>query len=641
MASKEELLDSIIDANDGLYGRKINPIRPPEKKFGVDTKDSIYNNIINSGDISHFDISKLQEFTSVSNSRNQLYDALDTMGDDSTIAAVLETYAEDITEYNDQGRIVWAEASDANVNKYVNWLLDTLNVDKHIYKWAYSLIKYGDLYLRLYRESDYNKVINFGRSNKKLQENVIFKAYRPDDKFVHYLEMVPNPATVFELTRFGETAGFIQTDANTINSSQNNTLGNNPYYLTYNFKQSDKNVRLFQATEFVHAALEDNTSRVPEKVDLFFDEYVKDADNFSEIDDISSDVSMSYTVRRGQSLLYSAYKSWRELMLLQNSILLNRLTKSSLVRIIGVEVGDMDKNMVQSHLQGIKQLIEQKSAINTGIQMSEYTNPGPVENNVYIPTHNGVGTITMSDIGGGDTNVSNLADLDYFTSELFGALKVPKQYFGQTGDSAGFDAGKSLSLMSSRYAKTIKRIQNTLTQMLTDAINIMLNNNGLENYINQFTLRMLPPTTQEELDRQDAIDKKLGTIGTIMDQLSEIDNIPMRLKTLKSLLSNVIDNPEVTEIIQQQIDILESQDEETNDESDELPDDEDFSFDEDEPLGLNDEHNERPMLSIPNDDETNVPLEDTNNTTTKSNDTDSLPSPIDLGVGDFTDNSQF
>ena len=38
----------------------------------------------------------------------------------------------------------------------VNYILNVMNADKNIYSWVYSLLKYGDVYLRLYRESDYN-----------------------------------------------------------------------------------------------------------------------------------------------------------------------------------------------------------------------------------------------------------------------------------------------------------------------------------------------------------------------------------------------------------------------------------------------------------------------------------------------------
>jgi hypothetical protein len=67
---------------------------------------------------------------------------------------------------------------------------------------------------------------------------------------------------------------------------------------------------------------------------------------------------LTYTVKRGQSLLYNVYKTWRELTLLENSLLLNRVTKSSIIRIIGVEVGDMPKESVGPHLMGIKNMIE-------------------------------------------------------------------------------------------------------------------------------------------------------------------------------------------------------------------------------------------------------------------------------------------
>lgn len=56
-------------------------------------------------------------------------------------------------------------------------------------------------------------------------------------------------------------------------------------------------------------------------------------------------------------------------MLLENSLLLNRITKSSIVRIIGVEVGDMPKEEIGPKLRSIKQLIEQKSVLNSGVSL--------------------------------------------------------------------------------------------------------------------------------------------------------------------------------------------------------------------------------------------------------------------------------
>jgi len=275
--------------------------------------------------------------------------------------------------------------------------------------------------------------------------------------------------------------------------------------------------------------------------------------------------------------LYNTFKTWRELQLLENSVLLNRITKSSIVRVIGVEVGDMPKEMVGPHLQGIKSLIEQKAAINAGNSINEYTNPGPIENNIYVPTHEGVGAITASQIGG-DVDVKSLADLDYYQDKWFGSLRVPKQYFGVTDDNAGFSGGQSLSIISSRYGKMVKRIQSTMTQLLTDAVNLLLLDRNLKTYVNEFNIRMLAPTTQEELDRRENLSNKVGVTTDIMNMLGDIDDSVIKLKIMKSLLSKILTDGEVIDLIQQQIDNLEEQQEAENN-PEETTDDIDLSDD--------------------------------------------------------------
>jgi len=406
-----------------LYGKPTKAVPKPEVNVGIDTQGDFISSIIEAGISSQLDLAKLESFTQVSQSRDQIYNVLDTMGEDSMVSAILETYAEDTTEYNDKGQIVWVESDNSDIANYVQWLLQSMNVDKNIYKWTYSLCKYGDLYLRLYRESEFEDPI-FTKDDTldalkvkppKLHEDVKIRAYKGNDKYVHYLEMVSNPAEVFELTRHGKTCGYIK--ANVPSTSQKQDNVNNFSYYKYSFKKSD--VDIYAATEFVHAALEDNSSRVPERVNIFTEQGINISDINSEE---QKGKSYEYTVRRGQSLLYNVFKIWRELMLLENSVMLNRITKSSILRLINVEIGDMPKEQVGPHLQGIKQLIEQKSAYDSGSSMSEYTNPGPVENNVIVPTRDGKGTLSSTQIGG-DVDVKSLADLDYFKNKFYGCLK--------------------------------------------------------------------------------------------------------------------------------------------------------------------------------------------------------------------------
>ena len=419
MMDNETIKDTAFVTDDDSLHSTVEAVPIPDKEIGIDLKNTVIDSIVDSVQANKVDISAIESFTQVSQSRDQIYNVLDDMGNDSTLAAVLETYAEDATEPNDKGSIMWCESDESNVLKFVTYLLDSLNIDKNMYKWAYSLCKYGDVYLRLYRESDYDSDLLFDQDKRRkqkssLNEDVKINYYSKDDRYVHYLEMVPNPALVFELTRFGKTAAYVQTSSLNMNTRVGDSysgVGSISSLFRYRFNKSD--VNLFAPTEFVHASLEDNSSRTPEEVELF----------------VNEDKSVTYNVKRGQSLLYSTYKIWRQLMLLENSVLLNRVTQSSIVRVIGVEVGDMPKEQVQPHLMNIKQLIEQKAALDVNKSMSEYTNPGPVVNNIYIPTRNNQGVITTPQIGG-DVKIGDLADLDYYQDKLFGNLRVPKQYFG-------------------------------------------------------------------------------------------------------------------------------------------------------------------------------------------------------------------
>lgn len=616
---------SVYREEPAVYNKVIQAAPAPEREIGIDTKQTMYQNIIQAGTNNLLDISSLDAFTNISQSRDQVYALLDTMCQDSTVAAVLETYAEDATEPNDQGQIVWVEASNPDVQKYVQFLLDAMNVDKNIYKWTYSLCKYGDIYLRLYRESDFEEadLFNSFKNKKKtaLNEAVKIKAYSKNDHYVNYMEMHSNPAEIFELTKLGKTYAYIKAHVNstqTFDSVTGYYQANN--LLSYRFKQSD--VELHSATDFVHGCLEDNSSRTPETVQIFIGDSDKEAD------------ALTYTVKRGQSLLYNTFKTWRELQLLENSVLLNRITKSSIVRVIGVEVGDMPKEMVGPHLQGIKSLIEQKAAINAGNSINEYTNPGPIENNIYVPTHEGVGAITASQIGG-DVDVKSLADLDYYQDKWFGSLRVPKQYFGVTDDNAGFSGGQSLSIISSRYGKMVKRIQSTMTQVLTDAVNLLLLDRNLKTYVNEFNIRMLAPTTQEELDRRENLSNKVGVTTDIMNMLGDIDDSVIKLKIMKSLLSKILTDGEVIDLIQQQIDNLEEQQEAENN-PEETSDDIDLSDDSSNMFAdTSSEPSEAELdlgLGVTDNSETDLNLDSGEETIEPMDTGATLPTPDELGV---------
>ena len=527
-------------ASSALVGSQTQPTTLDNTTtLDIDTKKILVDNIIEAGLSSQLDIARLENFTSISNSRDQIYQLIDTMAQDSSVSAILKTYAENVCEPADNGHVIWCESNDLKISKFVNYMLNTMNADKNMYGWAYSLVKYGDVYLKLFRESDFEDELfkhdnvdmaNSGRSmltedlevKTQLDEAVRLQVHSCHDPYSFYAEQVDDPGTMFELTRFGKTFGYIETPNEQNNLDATTTISGMAMSGTYNFKMKSADVNVWQADDYVHGCLEDNYTRYPETVELFTDPEGKR--------------SHTYRVRRCKSLLYDNYKVWRERSLLENATILNRITRSSIVRKVAVEVGDMPKEQVQSILHRVKEMMEQKGAYKVGESMSEYNNPGPMENNIYFATHGGQGNITIEAVGG-DVDVKNLADLDFWNNKFYSAYGVPKQYYGWTDDAAGFNGGTSLAILSSEFSKAVKRVQNALIQMLTDAINLFLLNRGCKSFLNNFTLKMKAPVTQEEVDYRTEFTNKINAISSLQGLFTDVEDKPRRLRILKTLIA--------------------------------------------------------------------------------------------------------
>ena len=538
----------------------INPIPSATTEIGIDTSHSLINGIIGAAQIGSLDLGSLTTLTQSAQNREQVYQLIDDMSKDSMISSVLKTYCEDTVQTNDRGQIMWIEADDSKILNYTTWLMDSLNVEKHLYQWTYCLVTYGDVYLRLFRNSDIQedpifdhnkrtKQLNESRNSQEPLNEAQLRVYSNSDRYIPYVQMVSNPGEMFDLQKFGKTHGFIKTPIQLMQSSSDDMYS---YLTKYKANQSD--VEIYDAMSFVHGCLDATSQRQPETIDIFLTDYnIEDDDN-----EIKDSMTSSYEIKRGQSILYNAFKSWRELNLLEMSALLNRLTRSSIVRVLNIDVGDMPGDQVEIYLRKLKDKFEQKAALKVDGGMSEYTNPGPVENTIYVPVYQGHGQISVTSVGG-DFDPKSLIDLEYFRDKVFGALQVPKQFFGFTDDGAGFNGGSSLTILSSRYGKTVKNLQRILCQLVTDLLNLFMIDRGLDNYVNKFKVRMQEPITQEELDRRSNNDNRLRYIGDFMQQLDEVDDKVIKLKIYKSLISTALNNNEVIGFLQEYIDKLEKE----------------------------------------------------------------------------------
>lgn len=496
----------------------------------VDKKDEIVTQM-DSATQQISSLSQLNDFRTIAEDRETQYNAYDEMSQDSVIAAALEIYADDATQYDEKGRIIWVESDDETIAKAGNRLLDLFEIPERAWKHIYQACKYGDYYLKIYRKNEVEEEDLFNSKKEKVDysRNRVVNDVA-DDSLVYpyeeYVEDVPDPSTVFDLKKRGKTAGFIEVSKDI---RQNSIYSSLSLQRTYSLKD----VKVYRPDRMVHIMVSENLGREIESITL----------------DLGDDKSCTYEVSRGKSVLYDVYPIQKELQLLEDSLLLNRLTRSSLIRLLEIEVGDMPKKEVNNYLRRVKNLVEQHISLdkNTGDYKS-YQSPGPLDNIIYIPVKNGKGHIDINNLGG-DVNVRDIADIDYFNNKRAGALKIPRSFLGDDDQGNGLNSGGTLTQLSIRYARTIKRIQTSYIRAITTLLNLFFIDKKLD-YVNKFQVRMTSPSTQEDLSRNELLNGNIDLISSIMSLMESLEGSTQK-KILENLVSEILKMPEISEIIKQ------------------------------------------------------------------------------------------
>lgn len=515
--------------NEDALHPKFSHIPPRNNEIGIaDNADDI-TQIQMESDNSVIDMSDVEKFTTLSKYRDERYNAYEEMLQDPIIAAALEMYSDDATQMNRDGDIIWVESDDQSIADAANRLLNVLNINKHVWKHIYSLCTYGDLYLRLYKTDD---VDDNADAAAGIEGTMLIK---PDDmtrRLEERIEYVPNPATVFDIQTKEKTSGFIRLKT----KLQNQTMSYSDSNFLGAFSQpvsvlEPNSFAMVNSKSYVHISLSESISRFPQMLVLKGEE---------------DQIIGAYQIKTGKSILEDAYTVSRQLKLLEDSLMLNRLTKSALLRILQIEVGDSPDPDAKRRVQRIKAMVEQKMSLNTqNGQARSYNNPGPMENIIYQATRGGKGAITETTIGG-DVNVKDIIDIEFFQNRQLAALKIPKQFLNFDSPE-GLGNGTSLTKVSSRYAHTVTRIQNAYIQGITTLLNIFFLDKGLD-YINKFTVRMVNPSTVEEAERDEQLGNRINQIDDLMRLFEDYDE-DVKHQIRKRLVNDLLQIPSLNEIL--------------------------------------------------------------------------------------------
>ena len=208
----------------------------------------------------------------------------------------------------------------------------------------------------------------------------------------------------------------------------------------------------------------------------------------------------------GTSMLEKARRTWKQLLLAEDAMLIYRTSRAPERRVFKVFVGNMDDKDVQPYVQRFANNFkrDQISDPKSGNVDMRY-NQMAVDQDYFVPVRD-MGASSPIETLAGAQNLSEIADIEYIQKKLLTALRIPKAFLGfeeVVGD------GKNLSLQDIRFARTINRIQKSMIAELNKIAIIHLFLLGFEDELGNFTLGLTNPSKQADLLSIDVMKEKM------------------------------------------------------------------------------------------------------------------------------------
>lgn len=208
----------------------------------------------------------------------------------------------------------------------------------------------------------------------------------------------------------------------------------------------------------------------------------------------------------GASVLEPARRIWRQLILIEDAMLVYRVVRSPERRVFYIDVGAVPPEDVPNYMEQAKSILRSNAVIDphSGRVDLRY-NPLSVDEDYWLPMR-GESTSRIETLPGG-TNVTAIEDVQYIQAKLFAALKIPKAYLGYD-DSIGSKA--TLSQEDIRFSRTINRIQRVVISELNKLAVIHLYAHGYEgDDLLDFTLSLSNPSTIAQQQKLEIFRTKL------------------------------------------------------------------------------------------------------------------------------------
>ena len=173
------------------------------------------------------------------------------------------------------------------------------------------------------------------------------------------------------------------------------------------------------------------------------------------------------------SYLHKAIKALNQLRMIEDSLVIYRLSRAPERRIFYIDVGNLPKVKAEQYLKEVMSRYRNKLVYNaqTGEVRDDRKFMSMMED-FWLPRREGGRGTEITTLPGGQ-NLGELSDIEYFQKKLYRALGVPESRIASEG---GFNLGRSSEILRDelKFSKFVGRLRKRFGNMFNDMLRTQL-----------------------------------------------------------------------------------------------------------------------------------------------------------------------
>lgn len=195
----------------------------------------------------------------------------------------------------------------------------------------------------------------------------------------------------------------------------------------------------------------------------------------------------------GSSIIEPARRIWRQLILIEDAMLVYRVVRAPERRVFYIDVANVPPENVPMYIEEQRKNLRTNQVVdNQSGRVDLRYNPLSVDEDYFIPVRGGDSGTKIDTLAGGQ-NTAAVEDVAYIQKKLFAALKIPRAYLGY---DELLSSKATLAQEDIRFSRTIAVIQKTMLAELNKLAIIHLYAHGYDGEdLQNFTLRLSNPST--------------------------------------------------------------------------------------------------------------------------------------------------